>query len=751
MSEDTAGARPRAGVGLRSGLIACAIAAALAALAPSLGGELVYDDLSLVARNPALAGWKGLSEHLFRPHWDFAEAEGQSMAGYWRPLAVLVLFAGKALGGPVAHHALSLAIHALAILVAFLLAERLTRDRLVAFATALLFGLHPVHVESVAWISATNDPLSGMFVLASLLAFVRWRDAGSRGAPIAAPALLLAGLLSKESALAWFLLAPALDLVRTGGARPRPVLRAYATALAAGVVYWAARAAVFGEATAGLLRVGGRLEQPALREATVRAELLGGALRLLAWPAKLNLFRELRPEIPSDDPELLLALLALVAGIVVAAVAWRKRLYVLLAGLVVIPAALAPLIVRFEAAGRFPLSDRFLYVASFGFALFVAALLIRNLPRAAAVAAIAAVAAAFGARSFARTGFWKDEVTLFTSAAEASPRSVYVSWGLGRVLIDEYQRHPDPATLLQARDAFERAQDLVLEHDPSILSTWFDELQSSLGLGWFQLLCALDLPQECTLDEAEGLFRAIAAKAPWRPEPHCGLGVTLRHMGRLEEADAALRKGVEANPRYYEAWYNLAQLSLARQDWSGALEQLDQCLELAPDEPQLWTQLGMAAIELDLPDRARAALGRARALAPDSAEPLVQLGVMAAREQRFDVALDFFEQALRIDGAHGPAHLLRAKTLVRLSRPLEAINAFLDASRWLQEPSKDPLRPQQTFEAFYDAGMLTLQIGKTEEALTMLEEAARRDPDGRWVPGLRDEIARVRAELDEPK
>ena len=89
MIEVSAGAS-RASAGRRAALIGCAILLAVAALAPSLGGQLVYDDLLLVARNPALHGWKGLAEHLFLPHWDFAEAQGQSGAGFWRPMAVLV-------------------------------------------------------------------------------------------------------------------------------------------------------------------------------------------------------------------------------------------------------------------------------------------------------------------------------------------------------------------------------------------------------------------------------------------------------------------------------------------------------------------------------------------------------------------------------------------------------------------------------------------------------------------------------------
>ncbi|MFM7296156.1 MAG: tetratricopeptide repeat protein, partial [Planctomycetota bacterium] len=143
-------------------------------------------------------------------------------------------------------------------------------------------------------------------------------------------------------------------------------------------------------------------------------------------------------------------------------------------------------------------------------------------------------------------------------------------------------------------------------------------------------------------------------------------------------------------------------------------------------------------------------LGRARALAPESAAPLLQLGVMAAREQRYDAALDFFEQVLRIEGSSGPAHLFRGKALFALGRMVEALRAFSDAARWLQEPSSDPLREQQLVEAFYNAGVLQLQLSPAD-ALAPLEEALLRDPTGRWTPGLREAIEKLKQDLGRAK
>src|SRR6185436_4678582 len=138
------------------------------------------------------------------------------------------------------------------------------------------------------------------------------------------------------------------------------------------------------------------------RELTLRLELFGGALGLLVWPAHLNLFREVRPVIAAGDMQFWLAIAAIALWFAAAVWAWKREHRTTLMALLFVPAALAPALLRVEAVGRFPLSDRFLYLAVFGVALLAASLALRNLPRAPATIALAALALACGARSYAR-------------------------------------------------------------------------------------------------------------------------------------------------------------------------------------------------------------------------------------------------------------------------------------------------------------------------------------------------------------
>lgn len=737
-------------------LLGTALIATSAALWPALGGELVYDDLLLVARNPALSSASELARSFVSAHWDLATESAASgdapVVGYWRPLTMLALYLGRLVGdgAPWGHHAVSLAIHLCGVALVFALVRRLSRNVAVAGASALLFGLHPVQVESVSWISAVNDPLAGVGTLGALLAYLRWRDEGSRGSPWWSGVLLLVALLAKESALAWFAMAPALDLGRSVTAGERRFARlgaALAPAFAALAAYYAMRIGVFGDLAAGFDRITSHLYSSLARRFTLRVELLGGALALLAWPQPLNLFREVRPEVPWNDRQLWLAIGAIGAWLAAVLWSWRAARRDVLAALVLIPAGLAPALLRFESIGRFPLSERFLYLSTAGAALVVATVVVRSTPKAVAALLIVVLAGAAGAHSHARTKVWRNEELLFRDGAARSPRSMYVQWGLGRVLLQRFQRTLHLADLIEAHDAFDAAQRIAIEKppDPSVLTTSFDELQSSLGMGWYFLYCALHMPQECSLDEAELLFAEIAKRAPRSAEAQCGRGVTLRYMGRHDDSEQAFARATSENPRHYESWFNLGHLQIERARWREALAAFDRCVAIAPTSVEACVALAMCATELGLGERARDALKQAVAVAPDDPGVQTQIGVLAAREQRYQDALDAFERALRISGSSGPTHLARASTLLFLGRPKEALQGFLDASRWLQEPALDPLRPQQLFEAFYNAGVLASEFGQNAMAIELLEQALNRDPDGSRREALLQAIEKLRA------
>lgn len=706
---------------------------------PALGGELVYDDLEVVAQNPALRSAERLPEALGAAYWDFLDADSAARIGYWRPLTTLALFTAQQLGGgaTAAFHGLALALHALACVAAFLLVRRLVRDDLAGFCAALLFALHPLHVEPVAWISAISDPLQGLLVLCGLLAHLRWREAGSEGRTLV-PALCFAlALTAKESAIAFLPLVAAVDLGRRrADDEPQPIAAAYAPLFALIALYVGARMAVFGDWRAGFDRVSLPLDLPFSRMLALRAEFFGGALELLAWPARLNLFRELRPEGNGFDAAFVRALIWIAVWVVGLIVCLRRGLRPALLALLLIPAALLPFLLRLEAVGRFPLSDRFLYLAVLGAALLATLALFRWLPRPVACAVAVVLAGLLGMRARSRLPVWADELTLFRHAVAETPDSMYTRWGLGRVLLGEFQRTGDSVILNEALDQFALAQDIASPPDgsapdPRLLVTGHDILQANLGIGWFQLLCASEFPGRCSFEEAELVFRATLERFPTSELAMTGLGVSLMGLERHEEAEALLFDAVDRNPHLPQAWFHLGRLAAMRGEWEAAATFFEQTLELTPGDVAALAALGEARLGDDRVGSARRVLEQAYALDPDDVDVLIQLGALEGREGHMNRALGWLDRALALDDERGDAHLLRAKALLNLDDLDGAVRALQEACTW----------SPNSFEAYYNLGVILLQNDLPEQAVDYLRHALKLDADNELSPQIRQALS----------
>ncbi len=731
-------------------LLAVAIGLVYAAFGGVLSGEFVYDDLSLIARNPRVTGSVGLWESLSTSHWGFGDPAAEGAVGYWRPLTVLVLRVAYRIGGgdPFAFHLVSLGLHFAAALAAWRFFARLFVDENLGLFAALLFALHPVHVESVAWISALNDPLSGLFVLLALGSFLGWRARGSRGVPLAVGLWLLLAALAKEMALAAVPMLVVIDLLRARRDEERGFsaqARAWSPIAGALFFYWLARVFVFGDLAAGLDRVNAHFEMGLARAASFRIELLGGLLGLLLFPRRLEVFRPFRPALPPLDLAFWGGVGATAMFCLAALWAWKKREDRLLALLLLIPASLAPLLVSVAAAGAFPFSDRYLYVGAAGIAGVLVLLSFRLVGPRWATAVVALVALCWGARSAARVPVWHDEEMLFRAAAAESPKSAYVHWGLGRVLLSREDRS-DRAVLEEALLHFltslmlghdygehapklsedapltERVAELervvhatpveAITPDPSVWVSIDDRLQANLGQGYCYLfLAGLDTQRD--YDVPLLIFKQQTLHFPQSYEAWTALGTARLVRGELDEAMKAFGEALRLNPAYSEAWANQGRALIARKDWDGARASLERALEFQPGNLDYVVEIATTAIDGGRYEIAERYVGRARAMDPDGTRPIYLEGMLAAARGEPSLALERFDQVIARQKDHGLAQLQRGKVLLRLSRPTDAIRSLAAACELLPT----------SFEAHYNLGRILQEDGQTETAARYLLKA----------------------------
>ncbi len=187
---------------LRRGVPELLVAAvALLAFLGTAGFAFVYDDRAQVLNNPEITTWHSVLSYFGGDVW--STYDPTHVQNYYRPL-FFVWFRINYLFfhlNPMGWHLAAVALHVVVSVLAFRLCLGLTSDRTLALMAALLFAAHPIHIESVAWISGTTDPLMCVLLLGAALCFLRWLRAAGLGSLLATAALFAAALLVKEPAI----------------------------------------------------------------------------------------------------------------------------------------------------------------------------------------------------------------------------------------------------------------------------------------------------------------------------------------------------------------------------------------------------------------------------------------------------------------------------------------------------------------------------------------------------------------------
>ena len=194
------------------------VAATVLAYANSLSGAFVFDDTKQIAGNPALRSWSNILRAFTSDVWSFQRGTltRDIPPPYYRPLFTIYLTINYQLFGvwEPGWHLMNLLVHTGATVLVYFLIKRLSGDQLIALVAALIFGLHPAHVESVSWISGIPDPLAALFYIPSLIWYVRYRTNGSMKYLLASLVAYGLSALCKETPLALPLILIVWELLR---------------------------------------------------------------------------------------------------------------------------------------------------------------------------------------------------------------------------------------------------------------------------------------------------------------------------------------------------------------------------------------------------------------------------------------------------------------------------------------------------------------------------------------------------------
>jgi hypothetical protein len=533
----TATAAPPRALGLLANAIV--FAAGCAVFLPTLGyAFLNWDDNVYVVQNPWIRAlsWENVKGIFTQPYFQ-----------NYLPLHLFSYMIDHALWGlrAMGYHLSSVLLHGLNTVLCLAVVRRMSRSLMIAFLAALLFAVHPAHVEAVAWVSSRKEVLSTTFLLLSLLFYVMARSGGSlrTGPYVASVAAFLLAMLSKVSVVVLPAFLLALDAMPAGtGSRPRPrpsLARALLEKIPYGIV---GAVLIFVNSRVQVTARAAYAHEP-LRYLSVKGHAVWNYVGLLFGSGNSPDYD--LPVLDANPFGVPLALAGWVLFPAAAFVLYRARRRLEFLGVVwvfitLLPALLFPLVTY--------MAERYLYAPSVGICWAIAAAAVGltarrgTLAKGAAVAVMVALVSFFTVRTIQYSRVWSGSEALWTYALTKS-RDYRVYNNLAQVRMEE--KRWDEAERLLRRGAL---VENVVSHQ-------------SLGVMYYTLG---RFPE--ALVETD---RAIEIQARKRPdasvvaELRFNRGAVLWSLGRTGEAADAWRAALEANPRHAQAreWLGVAERS----------------------------------------------------------------------------------------------------------------------------------------------------------------------------------------------
>ena len=665
---------------------------ALAAILPflnSLKGDFVWDDRTLILQDYKLQHPGYFTAFFLRDYFEHADEEIKY--GYYRPLVSLSLMADFLLWGPrpFGFHLTNLLLHAaVSVLVLFFVARVFPRRPGAALVSALVFAVHPVHTESVAWISGRTDLSATLLMLGSLLA-LSVAPARKWGLPLSLLLFLLA-LFAKESALILPPLAAAyLAAYEPEWSRKRAGRMIILYSLAV-TVYLAMRFFVADVKTGAVavLTPG----ETALSSLSTLRLYVGKML----FPVNLTAYITNPPASSLLDPRAA-AGAAILAAILYALVrSWRKGDRPLAFILAFTLVSLLPLanIVRISGPGDmgFPAAERFLYAPSIALVaagIALVAKIVRGRRSQAVLTAVSVLVLAV--LTVRRNAVWRDEGALFSDALRSSPKAPLLWNNLG-IHHSREGRHGEAVETLRRAAALSGFSPRVLVNLASALREAGRPEEALALLG----------------RAAEG-SRVPAAIRHNR-------GKALAALGDHEAAAAELEEALEIHPGRIEIMIDLAEACKRMGLYGRAEEVYLRALTLHPSAA-LWSNLGVVR-KLAGDDRgAREAFEESIALDPRSSAARGNYGALLARMGLYPEAERELETSLRLDPGNLNAGNALGVLYARVGYGERAEELFLALAR------SHPSHP----EAFINLGVLKLQQGQSS-AGEWFERARRLAP-----------------------
>jgi len=483
------------------------------------------DDLPQIVNNPTLQ-WKSAPHFFVEDVWRFPQAQYRN---YYRPIFLLWLLVNFKLFGlhPSLWHLAAIALHGVVVVMVFRLGLRLMGNELAAAAAALLFAVHPTHVESVVWLSGITEPLVAVFFLGAFLQYLNWRET-NRVRPMLLCALLtLLALLAKETAAALPLLIMLYEWLFPRVETEKLGVRVTATAHAVWPVFGAT--AVYACMRLFAMNHVVLAQNSPVKVLMTWPLLLWKYVGMTLWPTGLALLYDLRMVNGPSATRFWLPVAFLIGCAAIFGFAlFRNKLVAFLACWWLLP--LVPALVGLLT---FPdgdiIHDRYTYLPSVAFVLLLG-LGLSRLPRSGLEAfrlplepfvLLVVLVGGWGVLTALQTQVWSSGLTLFGHSVAVAPNNLRAR----NLLANQFFKAGDTRGALMLYDS-------TLRLDPNAWETNF-----SIGV---------TLASVGQLQQGESFLRRACVLDRKNPESYLVLADVLCAESHRDDARGVLREGLSA-------------------------------------------------------------------------------------------------------------------------------------------------------------------------------------------------------------
>jgi tetratricopeptide (TPR) repeat protein len=622
----------------------------LAVFSPALlNGFVGYDDQDYVTANRQIQ--QGLTARTF------VYAFGSSHAANWHPLTWLSHALDFQIYGYLAwgHHLTSILLHAANAALLYVLLRNLRANVPLAAGIVLFFALHPLRVESVAWVSERKDVLSTFFALGSLIAYAKYRRAIAEEPASAArkcfqyyglSLLLFAlGLLSKPMVITLPCVLLLLDFW------PFAIWsRNQAVRLLVEKLPFFALSCALAVITVVSQKKGGAMENaPPL---SLRLENAAVAywryIGHLIWPMHLHAFY---PPVRHWLPSVVLASALGIMAISIAVFAARKTRPWFFVGWFWFIGTLTP-VIGIVHAGDQSMADRYSYIPTIGLLISAGWEVYQRIQAARAcrisigrAATLIGIVLLFGLCivTIAQTRRWRDTETLFTYILEVAPDNYVAHNNLGTVYdqqgktdaaIAEFQKSVEqrPGNALAYKNlgvAYSHAGLLTNAMEAFRAAL---KIQPEYGEAWDGL--GITFTDARRPAEAMDAFKNAISTTPDSQKAHYDLATTLASIGRRREAETEYEKAIQCDPSYPQAHNNLGSLLMNDGNFAEAIKHFQDAIRLNPAYAKAYYNLGVAMAQTGRTNEAIAAFTAALEIQPDYGSAKTNLAILQGAMKR---------------------------------------------------------------------------------------------------------------------